>query len=101
MIRYGIKDKLPFSHEWVKDTVTSLTAKIDLCGGWPTEAKALLFYHDDKRECVFCEEIKNTGFWTTVLTADEYYWEKISTFTKEKIKNTCIENFKLRIARLI
>ena len=62
---------------------------IDNTGGWPVAYKFVQFFHGDwytGRTCVFTNSGANTEWWTTVCTADDYYWWKISEVKKAEVK---------------
>jgi len=71
MSEYAIK------HEWCKDTVASLCAKVDKhYGGWPEEAAVLVMQHTDERGCYFSRRCPHDEWNTTVLTKGQYYEHK-------------------------
>lgn len=60
-------------------------AAIDATGGWPIGYTHVSFYHAadySGRYCKFTDHDLHTGWWTTVCTADDYYWWKISDAKK-------------------
>lgn len=82
-----------------------LFARIDECGGWPWNAKSIVMKHTGcggPRPCYFstAENIRNE--WnTSVATADEYYFWKLSDKAKEKLKSELIRDFKVKVANLV
>lgn len=75
--------------------------QVDETGGWPLGYPFVAYHHSDKRECIFMSTQINTGWWTTVCSADEYYWWKVSEAKKRSITNDIELNFWNRIGRLI
>lgn len=64
-------------------------ARVDKYGGWPVGMKYVSFYHSGPagpRECEFGNEYLNTGWWTTVFEADDYYRWKLSDKAIAKIR---------------
>ena len=62
---------------------------IDETGGWPVGYTHVSFYHDGpfgNRYCQFTTYPLNTGWWTTVCNADDYYRWKLSPKALEKIE---------------
>lgn len=61
---------------------------IDDTGGWPVGYTHCSFYHDvgDNRYCQFTTYPLRTGWWTTVATADDYYYWKLSDAKKAEIQ---------------
>ena len=63
-------------------------AAIDKTGGWPVGYRYVQFFHAAEysgRTCVFTNNGTNTGWWTTVCTADDYYWWKLSDAKKAEV----------------
>ncbi len=94
----AIESDLGFSHEWVRDTTESLCKKVDDAGGWNPDAACVQFYHSETRSCKFSAVDRNSGWWTTVLTRDEYYWNAISAEFKESIRRKTVRAIRDRIA---
>lgn len=88
---------LGFVHERSGETIASLCDKVDEAGGWNPDAVCVQFYHGDRRYCVFSHQNYNTGWWTTVLTRDEYYWQRISAATKDKFRKEIAYEMRQRI----
>lgn len=88
-----MSDLGPIIHQWLAKDDAYLIEQIDERGGWPVKAKSLVMRHGDKRDCYFSErESVHDGWNTSVFTADDYYWEKLSDkrkeeFAKERIRN--------------
>lgn len=86
---------LGFQHEWGKDTKATLADKVDASGGWNPDAACVQFFHGiEDRHCIFSAHNMNTGWWTTVLTRDEYYWERIGPNKKAEIRREIIQAVK-------
>jgi len=62
-----------------------LFALIDQLGGWPVGYKYVGFEHTDEREAGFSNNPNNTGWWTTIFEADDYYLWKLSPKAIERI----------------
>lgn len=52
--------------------------RIDSLGGWPAGMRYVSFEHTDARLCQFGNEYMNTGWWTTIFEADDFYRWKLS-----------------------
>lgn len=64
-------------------------ARVDEYGGWPLGMKYVSFFHSGPagpRKCEFGNDYLRTGWWTTVYSADDYYWWKVSNSRKELFK---------------
>lgn len=61
-------------------------SEVDATGGWPVGCLYVRFFHDDQRQCLFTDDPINRcpEYWTTVCSADDYYWWKLSDKRKEK-----------------
>lgn len=85
-----IIDDKPFHN--LKAREDDLIAKIDERGGWPPKAKCLVLNHGTTRDCYFSEaDDVRDGWNTSIMTADDYHWAKVSQarkdqFAKEKIR---------------
>lgn len=55
-----------------------LFKKIDELGGWPVGYGYIGFEHDTDRDVGFCTENVNTGWWSILYSADDYYMWKLS-----------------------
>ena len=89
---------LGFDHAH-RDSIAMLCDKVDAAGGWNPEAVCVQFYHGiEDRHCVFSNQNINTGWWTTVLTRDEYYWERISPRKKEELRDVIVREIRRQIA---
>jgi hypothetical protein len=88
-------------HEWLVTTPADLVKQIDENGGWPVAAKSLVMMHstETRRPCYFSivEDIRDE--WnTSVMTADEYYWMKVSDARKSKFAT---EEIKKAVKRML
>lgn len=52
--------------------------QIDATGGWPLGYQFVGFEHTDERAAGFSNDHRNTGWWTTLYSADDYYLWKLS-----------------------
>lgn len=92
-IEKGTKKDPAIYHIYGHTTEVGLVAMIDATGGWPIHAKHLVMRHDmqEKRPCYFTNSPFPNNEWnTSVLTADEYYWEKVSIEKKIDFGNDCV-----------
>lgn len=53
-------------------------ARIDETGGWPVGYQFVGFEHSDERAAGFCNSPANSGWWTVIANADDYYLWKLS-----------------------
>jgi len=61
---------------------------IDNTGGWPVGYTYVSFYHAleySGRYCQFTNNYLQTGWWTTICHADDYYYWKLSEEKKGEI----------------
>lgn len=88
----------------VGDSTEVFFKRIEECGGWPHNAKSVVYRHtvELERPCYF-SILKNVrDEWnTSVYNSDEYYWWKISEDAKEKIKNSFWKEFKNKLIRYL
>jgi hypothetical protein len=83
-------------------TDEALFALIDASGGWPVGFKYVSFYHDGPtgdRYCKFTNVSLHTGWWTTICSADDYYYWKLSAGKKAAIAKEIRANVAREIAR--
>jgi len=74
-------------HQWLSKPEDFL-AEIEKTGGWPEGYTHVSFFHDGPggdRYCKFTAYPLRTGWWTTVATADDYYYWKLSDTKKAEI----------------
>ncbi len=67
-----------------------LFEKVDATGGWPVEATQIGFDHTESRLAAFTAGEYNSGWFTIVATADDYYWWKLSDKMKEGVRKAVI-----------
>ena len=80
------REDLVHTHPGMK--VEDFMAAIDKTGGWPVGYKYVQFYHaveNSGRTCIFTNNEVNTGWWSTVCMADDYYWWKLSDAKKAEV----------------
>jgi len=65
--------------------------KIDECGGWPVGFQYVGFEHTDVRAAGFSNSCHNTGWWTTLFNADDYYIWKLSPKALQAIVDAAID----------
>lgn len=74
-------------HPW-GDPPEKFMQLIDDTGGWPLGYTHVSFFHDGPcgdRYCQFTTHPLHTGWWTTVCSADDYYFWKLSDAKKGAI----------------
>ena len=70
---------------------------IDATGGWPLGYAYVGFEHTDAREAGFCNSLRNTGWWTVIASADDYYLWKLSPEALKRITDTAVDHFIKRL----
>lgn len=65
-------------------------ALIDECGGWPVGYGYVGFEHTESRAAGFCKSPRNTGWWTVIASADDYYLWKLSPEALQRIADAVI-----------
>jgi hypothetical protein len=80
-------------------SVDDFIEEIDKTGGWPEGYKYVMFYHGVNRCCQFTNDGTNTDWWTLALHSDEYYFSKLTSSFKEKLKKDTIRNFLTELKR--
>ena len=68
-----------------------LLKQIDATGGWPVGYEFIGFEHTDERAAGFCATSQNNGWWTVVLSADDYYMWKLSPAALARIAEAAIK----------
>ena len=88
-------------HVWMESD-DAFFRRIDECGGWPVGPGFVTMRHCCERErpCYFSNVDSRDEWNTTIHSADEYYWWKISVGGKLKIQEKIVESFKREAARL-
>jgi len=76
--------------------------RIDQFGGWPVGYKYVTFVHsiENQRPCYFENKCRRDEMNTTICSADEYYWWKITELGKQQIKKQHINEFKTMILNM-
>lgn len=64
---------------------------IDATGGWPFGYEYVGFEHTDERKAGFCNTSHNTGWWTVLYHADDYYTWKLSAKGLQRIVDAALE----------
>lgn len=65
--------------------VDEFMRKIDETGGWPLGYQFVGFAHTTEREATFRNSSMNTGWWTFLYSADDYYTWKLSPAALQRI----------------
>ena len=82
-MRIVMRKGLEYSHLERKNFV----AAIDAAGGWPLWATHVLFKHGDEPfDCAFSDGPLRDEWWTTIMSADDYYWAKVSAEKKAEVR---------------
>lgn len=68
---------------------------IDATGGWPVGYTHVGFEHTDERAAGFCMTPSNSGWWTVVANADDYYLWKLTPEALQRIVNAAVEAIRL------
>lgn len=71
-----MREGLAHKHAGMKDE--DFFAMIDATGGWPVGYRFVGFEHTDERKAGFTNAPHNSGWWTVVADADDYYLWKLS-----------------------
>lgn len=75
-----------FHPSYMKDDVRFFRM-IDYLGGWPPSANSVVLQHQTNRACYFSKNTDIRNEWnTSIVTADEYYWWKLSDLRKEEFR---------------
>jgi hypothetical protein len=76
-------------------------ARIDATGGWPLGYSHVSFLHgpDDNWWCTFTDGRAHNEWWSVVMSADEYYWIKISDAKKAEIRKDARLEFAREVSR--
>lgn len=88
----GILAREGLHHQWcAKDE--SFFKLIDETGGWPLGYQYVGFEHTTERRAGFCNSSHNTGYWTVLFCADDYYLWKLSHEAIARIADAAIRKF--------
>lgn len=66
------------AYPWLANKTDAFMRMIDETGGWPQGFQYVGFAHTDEREASFRNSSSNTGWWTCLYSADDYYLWKLS-----------------------
>lgn len=66
---------------------------IDKLGGWPVGYLYVGFEHTDERNAGFCNSPNNSGWWTVLAHADDYYLWKLSPAGLQRITNAVTDAY--------
>lgn len=70
-------------------------ALIDATGGWPVGYQYVGFEHTESRNAGFCNSPNNSGWWTVVANADDYYLWKLSPQAIQRIADAVVSSIRL------
>ena len=83
-----MREGLAHAHACMKDE--DFFALVDATGGWPVGYSFVGFEHSESRAAGFCNSSQNTGWWTVIADADDYYLWKLSPAALQKIADAAI-----------
>jgi predicted metal-binding transcription factor (methanogenesis marker protein 9) len=84
------------------EPIENVFKRIDACGGWRAGATHLITHCCKiKQPCYFSKIAVHNDYNTTICSADEYYWWKISNEGQAQIRMKIVEETKQRIIYLI
>jgi hypothetical protein len=86
------------NHVWCESD-DKFFLRIDKCGGWPLGKKYVAFKHSEGRECEFVDRPIRSGMWTSVASADDYYWWKVSQKKRDELKQEYRRCFARQMSR--
>lgn len=78
------------SHRYPGVPDEELLKAIDATGGWPVGYQYIGFEHTEERKAGFCLSSHNDGWWTVVMSADDYYMWKLSPAALARIAAAAI-----------
>jgi len=67
---------------------------IDKTGGWPVGYKYVGFEHTTQRKAGFCNSPQNTGWWTVIANADDYFLWKLSPAALQRITDAVVSSIR-------
>lgn len=73
---------------------------IDDTGGWPIGYHFVGFEHTSERAAGFSCSSTNTGWWTTIASADDYYLWKLSPEALQRVVDAAIGAVRLPTPRV-
>jgi hypothetical protein len=68
---------------------------IDASGGWPLGYRYVGFEHTETRAAGFTNSPHNSGYWTVVADADDYYLWKLSPAALQRIADAVVSSIRL------
>lgn len=68
---------------------------IDALGGWPLGYQYVGFEHTNSRAAGFTNSSANTGWWSIVASADDYYLWKLSPAALQRIADAVRESIRI------
>ena len=90
MMREGLR------HDWSWSSDDSkFFALIDATGGWPVGYTHVGFEHTESRLAGFCKDSRNSGWWTVIANADDYYTWKLSPEALQRIVDASVAASKM------
>ncbi len=72
-------------HKYAGLSDAEFFAEIDAHGGWPNGYRYVGFEHADARAAGFTNSHSNTGWWTVLAEADDYYLWKLSPAALQRV----------------
>lgn len=90
-----MREGLAHRHMGMKDH--DFFALIDATGGWPLGYQYVGFEHTDSRAAGFCNSQQNTGWWTVLFSADDYYLWKLSPAALQRIADAVRGSIRLTV----
>lgn len=85
---------LRHNFHWAGDDAKFFQA-IDEHGGWPVGYQFVGFEHTDERAAGFCNSRQNTGWWTVIAAADDYYLWKLSPAALQRVVDAAIDHARI------
>ena len=73
---------------------------IDDTGGWPLGYEFVGFEHTNTRAAGFSCSSTNTGWWTTIASADDYYLWKLSPAALQRVVDAAIDAVRLPVPKV-
>jgi hypothetical protein len=88
-----MREGLAHTHSGLDDSV--FFQMIDETGGWPVGLKYVGFEHTSSRNAGFTNSQGNTGWWTVIASADDYYLWKLSPEALQRVVNSVVAAVRL------
>lgn len=89
------------THDWCMK-IEDFFKRVDECGGWPVGIQYVSFSHQveiNGRQCIFSNDYRRDGWWTTIAEADDYYRWKLSPDAMNKIETQILRKISQEIFR--